>query len=65
MPRSCQLQRNAVQLTGRDRAGGSRKSDSDHSGTISTTVRVRRTSWNAMKPRFQCGRIQLVVATVS
>jgi hypothetical protein len=23
-------------------------------GTVSTTVRVRRTSWNATKPRIQC-----------
>ena len=39
---------------GRDRAAPSRKPDSGHIGTVSTTVRVRRTSRNAMKPRFQC-----------
>jgi hypothetical protein len=26
------------------------KPDSDHTGTISITVRARRASWNAMKP---------------
>ena len=25
-----------------------------HVGTISTTNQVRRASWNAVKPRFQC-----------
>jgi len=33
-----------------------RKPDSGHAGTISTTFRVRRPSWNAMKPRIQCVR---------
>ena len=28
--------------------------DSGHARTISLTVRMRRTSWNAMKPRIQC-----------
>jgi hypothetical protein len=41
------------------------KPDSRHIGTISITARVRRGGWNAMKPRIQGGRIQLVVATVS
>jgi hypothetical protein len=27
---------------------------SGHADTISITVRVRRASWNAMKPRIQC-----------
>ena len=27
--------------------------DSRHSGTVSSTVRVYRASWNAMKPRIQ------------
>jgi hypothetical protein len=30
------------------------KPDLGHAGTISITVRVRRASWNAMKPRIQC-----------
>jgi hypothetical protein len=34
--------------------GGFRKPDSSHTGTISITLRMRRTSWNAMKPRIQC-----------
>jgi len=46
-------------------AGRSQKPDSGHTGTISLTVRPRRVSWSAMKPRIQGGRIQLVVATVS
>ena len=29
------------------------KSDSGHTGTISSMIRVGRTSWNAMKPRIQ------------
>jgi hypothetical protein len=32
----------------------SRKPDSGHVGTISTTNQVRWASWNAVKPRFQC-----------
>src|SRR6185437_4554549 len=32
----------------------SRKPDSTHTGTISITIRVRRASSNAMKPRIQC-----------
>src|SRR2546423_1147807 len=35
------------------------------SGHISTMILVRQASQNGMKPRIQCGRIQLVVATVS
>jgi hypothetical protein len=30
------------------------KPDSDHTGTISITVRVRRARQNAMKPQIQC-----------
>jgi len=30
------------------------KPDSGHTGTVSTTVRMHRASWNAMKPRIQC-----------
>jgi hypothetical protein len=30
------------------------KPDSSHTGTVSLTVRVRRASWNVMKPRIQC-----------
>ena len=30
------------------------KPDLGHADTISITVRVRRASWNAMKPRIQC-----------
>src|SRR6185437_11106796 len=43
----------AAQLIGCGRAAGSRKPDSGHIGTISNTIRVRRASWNAMKPRIQ------------
>ena len=32
----------------------SRMPDSGHTGTISIMVRMRRTTWNAMKPRIQC-----------
>jgi hypothetical protein len=32
----------------------SRKPDSGNIGSISITVGVRRTGWNAMKPRIQC-----------
>jgi hypothetical protein len=38
----------------RGRAARSRKPDSGHTGTISITIRVRRVSMNAMKPRIQC-----------
>jgi hypothetical protein len=31
-----------------------RKPDAGHTGTISITIRARRASWNAMKPRIQC-----------
>jgi len=31
-----------------------RKPDAGHTGTISITIRMRRASWNAMKPRIQC-----------
>jgi len=31
-----------------------KKPDSGHTGTISITDRVRRASWNAVKPRIQC-----------
>jgi hypothetical protein len=48
------LELNAVWLMGRGRAAPPRKSDSGHTGTISLTVRMRRTSQNAMKPRIQC-----------
>jgi len=34
--------------------GPQRLTDSRHSGTVSSTVRVYRASWNAMKPRIQC-----------
>jgi hypothetical protein len=34
------------------------KPDSGHTGIISITVRMRRTSWNAMKPRIQCALAQ-------
>jgi hypothetical protein len=27
---------------------------SDRTGTISSTARMRRASWNAMKPRIHC-----------
>ncbi len=37
----------------RSRVTPSRKPDSGHVGTISTTNQVRRASWNAVKPRFQ------------
>jgi hypothetical protein len=30
-----------------------RITDSRHSGTVSSTVRVHRASWNVMKPRIQ------------
>ena len=52
-----QLQRGigpSRQLVGRGRARRPPETDSDHTGTISITVRVRRASWNAMKPRIQC-----------
>jgi hypothetical protein len=39
---------------GRGRGGSFPEPDSGHAGTISTTVEVRRTSRNAMKPRIQC-----------
>ena len=45
---------NAAQLMGCDRAAGFRKPDSGHTGTISITIRMRRASWDAMNPRFQC-----------
>jgi hypothetical protein len=41
----------------RNRRGMFPERDSGHTdttGTISITVRVLRTSWNAMKPRIQC-----------
>ena len=37
----------------RGQAARPRKPDSGHADTISTTVRLRRTNWNAMKPRIQ------------
>jgi hypothetical protein len=46
------LELNAVRLVGRDRARP-REPDSGDTGIISITVRVRRTSWNAMEPRIQ------------
>jgi hypothetical protein len=42
------------QLVGRGQAARPRKPDSGDTGTISITVRMRRTSRNAMKPRIQC-----------
>ena len=39
---------------GRSRATPSRKLDSGHADTISTTDPVRRTNWNSMKPPIQC-----------
>jgi hypothetical protein len=44
----------SCRLVGRGRAPRSRKPDSDHIGTVSLTVRVRRAWRNAMKPRIQC-----------
>jgi hypothetical protein len=42
-------------LAGGPRPGRhSQKTDSGHIGTISITIRVRRTSRNVMKPRIQC-----------
>ena len=35
-------------------AAGFRKPDSDHTGTIRTTVLVRRASRNAVEPQIQC-----------
>jgi hypothetical protein len=49
-----QLQPNAFQLVGRGPAAHLGKPDSGHTGTISLMIRVRRASWNAMKPRIQC-----------
>jgi hypothetical protein len=45
--------------------GTPQQPDSGHIGTISITAQVRWAEWNALKRRIQCGRIQLVVATVS
>jgi hypothetical protein len=42
------------ELIGRGWAICSPKPDSCHTDTISTTLRARRASWNAMKPRIQC-----------
>ena len=39
---------------GRARVACSQKPDSSHTGTASSTIRVRRARWNAMKPRIQC-----------
>ena len=47
------------------RRHASAKPDSSLTGIISITIGVRRAFRNVMKPWFQCGRIQLVVATVS
>ena len=41
-------------LAGRAVRGAGAITDSRHSGTVSSTVRVYRASWNAMKPRIQC-----------
>jgi len=38
---------------GRRRVARPRKPDSSHAGTISLTIRVRRASWNVLKPRIQ------------
>jgi hypothetical protein len=48
-----QLGRYAVCLLGYGRATHSRKPYSDHTGTVSITIRVRRASWNVMKPWIQ------------
>jgi hypothetical protein len=48
-----QLERDAVCLPGYGRVTHSRKPYSDHTGTVSITIRVRRASWNVMKPRIQ------------
>jgi hypothetical protein len=42
----------------RGQAARPRKPHSGHADTISTTVRPRRTNWNAMKPRIQCAPTQ-------
>jgi hypothetical protein len=39
---------------GRGQAVRSRKPDSGHTGLTSIRIRMRRASWNAMKPRVQC-----------
>jgi hypothetical protein len=41
-------------FVGCDRAACPRKPDSGHTDTTSITIRLRRTNWNAMKPRIQC-----------
>jgi hypothetical protein len=48
------LERNARKASGRIQAVPPHKPDSGHAGTVSITLRVRRTSRNAMKPRIQC-----------
>jgi len=40
------------QWTAASRVGA--KPDSDHTETISNTIRVRQASWNVMNPRIQC-----------
>jgi len=47
-----------AELMGRGRAARSRKPDSGPTDIISRTVRVRRASSNAMKPRIQCALTQ-------
>ena len=44
------LEVNAAELTGRGRTARTQNRDSGHTGTISSTARVRRASWNVMKP---------------
>ena len=41
-------------------SGHADKLDSGHADTIGTTVRMRRTSWNAMKLRIQCLQTQWI-----
>jgi hypothetical protein len=47
-----------TQPMGRARAARTRKPNSGHTGTISITIRARRVSWNAMKPRIHCVQTQ-------
>ena len=48
------VERNAASASGPQPDGTFPKPDSGPTGTISLTVRMRRTSWNAMKPGIQC-----------
>ena len=53
------LESDAIWLGGRGRGGTSQKPDLEHTDTISTTIRARRTSQSAMKPRSSafCGAV--------